>query len=176
MFKPYRNKKIYVSDNIFEKATDEIKIGYFNMNGFLKSNHLDNDLNLLNLEFLVLSETWLTEKTHNKELFNKLHNWKILKRLDATDNRKHMGLMLLTPVKNINYSNLLFDLDYIEGNEERTSQLLYQGLTMKLKKYYKTLVFLYIRRTPSESESVRISERFQDFDCIIGDLNLTLQY
>ena len=33
-------------------------------------------------------ETWLNIKTTNQEVINKLENWKIVKRLDATDNKK----------------------------------------------------------------------------------------
>ena len=56
-----------------------------------------NDLNLLNLNFLVISETWLTVNTTNKEAISKLENWKIIKRLDSTDHKKHMGLKLIPP-------------------------------------------------------------------------------
>ena len=79
-FKPYIFKKIYISDPIFE--CEEMKIGYFNVEGFLESNHaayLDNDLNLLELSFLIISETWLTVNISNKEVIKKLKNWKIIK-------------------------------------------------------------------------------------------------
>ena len=59
-FKAYRSKKVYVSDKIFKENNLEIKLGYFNMRGFLESNHaqyLDNDKNLLNLHLLIISET-----------------------------------------------------------------------------------------------------------------------
>ena len=49
-YKPYIFKKIYVKDQIFEDNTDEIKLGYFNINGLMRSNHakyLNFDINLL---------------------------------------------------------------------------------------------------------------------------------
>ena len=58
-FKPYQFKKKYIFDNIFEDNND-IKLGYFNIRGLCESNHaeyLDNDKNLLNLDFLVIAET-----------------------------------------------------------------------------------------------------------------------
>jgi hypothetical protein len=81
-FKPYRFKKLYISHCIFENSDEEVKIGYFNVEGFLESNHaeyLDHDLNLLHLDFLVLSETWLTVNISNKDIIKKLTNWKIVK-------------------------------------------------------------------------------------------------
>ena len=63
-FKPYRFKKKYIFDKIFEEEEEEIKVGYLNIRGLFESNHaeyLDNDKNLLHLDFLVLSETWLNE-------------------------------------------------------------------------------------------------------------------
>ena len=67
-FKGYKFRKIYLTDAIFKENYDEIKLGYFNMRGFLESNHakyLDHDHNLLNLHILVISETWLTLDTSN---------------------------------------------------------------------------------------------------------------
>ena len=174
-FKPYRFKKTYVSDCIFEQNACEVKIGYFNMEGFMESNHseyLDSDLNLLNLDFLILSETWLTVNIENKAVMRKLTNWKIIKRLDATDYGKHMGLMLIIPKDKSDILNIISDMDYVEGYTEGNATLLYQGLTVNLRKYYQKLVFLYIRKTPTQSENVQIAERFSQFDAIIGDLNL----
>ena len=174
-FKPYRFRKVYLSDSIFEDSDEEVKIGYFNIEGFSESNHaeyLDHDLNLLQLDFLVLSETWLTVNISNKEIINKLKNWKIVKRLDSTDNGKHMGLMLLTPNNKLDILNLIFDMDYVEGYNDGNTTLLYQGITMNLRRIYKKFVFLYIRKTPSQLETTNIAERFIDFDGIIGDLNL----
>ena len=172
-FKPYIFKKIYISDPIFE--CEEMKVGYFNVEGFLESNHaayLDNDLNLLELSFLIISETWLTVNISNGEVIKKLKNWKIIKRLDSTDNGKHMGLMLISPCSKTDCLELIFDMDYVEGYTDGNTTLLYQGITMNLRKCYKKLVFLYIRKTPSQAETVGIACRFSQFDCIMGDLNL----
>jgi hypothetical protein len=83
-----------------------------------------------------------------------------------------MGLMLLIPNCKVDSLNLIFDMDYVEGYTDGNTTLLYQGITMNLRKFYKKLVFLYIRKTPSQSETTKIAERFNKFDCIIGDLNL----
>ena len=173
-YKAYRFKKTYVSDQVFKESDKEVKLGYFNMRGFLESNHsdyLDNDKNLLGLHLLVISETWLSDKVSNKVVKNKLKNWKIIKRLDATNDKKHMGLMLLAPNDFTNLDELVFDMDYVQGLQNN-EELLYQGLVLDLKKIYKKIVCLYIRQTPNKKESLEIRDRFETVDCIMGDLNL----
>ena len=174
-FKPYTFKKIYVSEQIFEDRTDELKLGYFNINGFMSSNHaeyIDSDINLLYLDFLVISETWLNPTISNAEVINRLENWKVLKRLDATDNRKHMGLLLLTPKARKNPYQFLYSLDYIEGYSSNNGNLLYQGLVMDIKSFYRRAAFLYIRETPSSVETNELTKSLTACDWIIGDLNL----
>ena len=95
-----------------------------------------------------------------------------MKQLDSTDHGKHMGLMLLTPRNKTDSLQMIFDMDYVEGYSDGNATLLYQGITMKLKTFYKKFVFLYIRKTPSQSQSIKIAQRFMDCDGIIGDLNL----
>ena len=177
-FKAYSFKKVYVADSIYEDDSDQFKIGYFNISGFMSSNHaeyLDKDLNLLKLDYLVVSETWLCDDYSNDVVINKLKNWRILKRLDSTDNIKHMGLLLLSPYSANRDKEILFALDYVEGYHSNTRRLLYQGLVMNIKNYYKRSVFLYIRESPNNDETEEIAKRFQSFDCIIGDLNLNPQ-
>ena len=177
-FKPYTFKKVYVADSIYEDDSDQLKLGYFNISGFMQSNHaeyLDNDINLLKLDYLVVSETWLNVEFSNAVVINKLKNWRIIKRLDSTDNQKHMGLLLLSPYPVNRDEEVLFALDYVEGYKSQTKKLLYQGLVMDVRKYYKRIVFLYIRETPNIEEARKIAERFHDFDCIVGDLNLNPQ-
>ena len=174
-YKPYTFKKNYVSDKIFEDESDEVKLGYFNIFGFMSSNHaeyLDSDLNLLCLDFLVVSETWLTSDVCNADVINKLKDWRVLKRLDATDNKKHMGLLLLTPKAKSNSYKILYSLDYIEGYSSSNGQLLYQGLIVDIKSLYRRASFLYIRRTPNTREVNEIKKALQSCDIIIGDLNL----
>ena len=175
IFRPYEFKKIYVADSIYEDDSDQLKIGYFNISGFMQGNHaayLDKDINLLNLDYLVISETWLGIEESNEVIINKLKSWRIVKRLDSTDNIKHMGLMLLSPYTVDRDKEIIYGLDYVEGYKRNSTKLLYQGLVMDTKKYYRRMVFLYLRETPNSAEVSNMAERFKDFDCIIGDLNL----
>ena len=177
-FKPYSFKKVYINDTIYEDDSDQFKVGYLNISGLMQSNHaeyLDSDINLLKLDYLVVSETWLSTEDKNEAVIRKLPNWRIIKRLDATDNIKHMGLLLMSPYSNNRDEETLYNLDYVEGYKSYTQKLLYQGLVMEVKNYYKRIIFLYIRESPNLEESKEIAERFHDFDCIIGDLNLNPQ-
>ena len=174
-YKPYRFKKHYISDQIFEDITDDLKLGYFNINGLLRSNHaeyLDCDINLLHLDCLVVSETWLNSDVSNADVINKLKHWKVLKRLDATDNIEHMGLLLLIPNTTTNTSNFMYSLDYIEGYKSKTKSILYQGLVIDLIPLYRRVAFLYLRATPTTEELYKLRESVKNCDCIIGDLNL----
>ena len=108
-------------DKIF-LDNDEIKLGYLNIRGLLESNHgeyLDNDNNLLDLDLLVVAETWLNNEVSNKHLISKLKNWTVVKRLDATDCMKHMGLLLLHPKSRVGYEDLIYDMDYTEEKRKQ---------------------------------------------------------
>ena len=82
-----------------------------------------------------------------------------------------MGLLLLAPQSFEVYNSIIFGLDYVQGLQNN-GELLYQGLVLDQKMIYKTVVCLYIRKTPNDKETLEIANRFQYADCIIGDLNL----
>ena len=48
----------------------------------------------------------------------------------------------------------------------------FQGIVIYLKRSYTKVVGLYIRETPNDKEIYAMYETFEDFDCIIDDLNL----
>ena len=96
----------------------------------------------------------------------------MLKRLDATDNVEHMGLLLLEPKTRTNTGGFIYNLDYIEGYKSTSKTLLYQELIMDIMPLYRRAVFFYIRATPNTEEVRKISESVENCDCIIGDLNL----
>ena len=110
--KPYKFLKIYLHESIF-KDDFEVKLGYFNINGLMESNHanyLNSDQNLKNLDFLVIAETWLTSKVSDELIEKKLTNWSVVKRFDSTDCTKHMGLLLLSSKKSTK-CNIIWSLE-----------------------------------------------------------------
>ncbi len=51
----------YLEDKIFMDESEEVKLGYLNINGLKhKVEDIDADKNLLNLDCLILAETKLT--------------------------------------------------------------------------------------------------------------------
>ena len=97
----YPFKKIYLENKIFKSSEKEVKLVYLNINGLLDANHaeyINTDKNLLNTDILVLAETKTVQSIKNDSFEHRLSHWKILKRCDADGGKKHMGLMLMSPV------------------------------------------------------------------------------
>ena len=172
IIRPYRFKKYYNEDNIFNEEGKEIKIGYLNINGLLDSEHyeyLNNDKNLLYLDILVLAETKLTKAEENIDLAEKLHQFKLLKRFDANDGMRHMGLLMVSPKKSTYTS---FDPSMLEGFKDEHCQGFVYGF---MKPLYLRVCFVYIR--PGAGNKKQINHMLQYYDCskcdiIMGDLNL----
>ena len=97
-FRSYEYKKVYLDQKIFKVDQNEIKTGYLNINGLQDGKHdeyLNEDKNLNDLDFLVLSETKLVNEYEDKTIRSKLYNWTMIARYDSEDKRKHMGLLIL---------------------------------------------------------------------------------
>ena len=76
----YEMLKTYLDDEIFTNTNMELKIGYLIINGIFRGNHhndFNNDKNLQNLDFMILSETWLTSKDTLSDINEKLSNWEV---------------------------------------------------------------------------------------------------
>ena len=101
--RPYKMKKIYNDDPVFEDEGNEVKIGYLNINGLRDAGHyeyLNNDKNLLHLDLICLAETKLSRKeTSDEELRNLLSEYDLIKRCDSEDSMKHMGMLIMCPKK-----------------------------------------------------------------------------
>ena len=102
LFRKYQFKKIANFEKIYERLNDELKIGYININDLYHSRSiefLNEDENLLALDFLVVVDTRLTENIEQTFLELKLSNWKIEARFDSHDKIKHMGMVVLKSEK-----------------------------------------------------------------------------
>ena len=93
----------------------------------------------MNLDLVVITETKLTKETSNEELKEKLGEFNLLKRYDANDGKKHMGMLLMSPKKS-NYTR--FDQSMLEGFKYEPSQGLIYGMMSPL---YLRFALLYIR-------------------------------
>ena len=98
VFSSHRFKKTYNTENIFNSNEDEIKIGYININDIHVSRSItfiNEDSNLLALDFLVVSDTRLSDEKSNDVLVQELPNWSIEARYDSEDRKTHMGMLML---------------------------------------------------------------------------------
>ena len=102
-FNAYNFKKIYLDEQVFE-TKDERKLGYLNINGLMDAGHaehLNSDLNLFNLDLSVLAETKLEHKVSNDEIMKKISTWKMIARFDSQDEKRHMGMIVLSSKNSI---------------------------------------------------------------------------
>ena len=169
-FQYYTFKKIYLSDRIFILPNKELKVGYLNIRDItaqLHAEYINSDKNLLNLDVLVIAETWLTWRDSDEELAGRLDNFSILARHDAEDSLKHCGLLLLSSKQStVNFSNI-----EVSGFKKRKGNDVHlQGVNLIINSL--ELAFLYIRQTPSVTDIEKIIKYCQHSSAILGDFNL----
>ena len=171
-FRSYNFKKIYLDERIFESNESEIKAGYLNINGLTDGSHgsyLNSDHNLKYLDILVLAETKLDKSWKTDKLEDNLSDWKILRRYDADDGSKHMGLMLLSSKHSKAYKSIQ---SVTHQKSKREDKLQIQGLTVRFS-HGLNVGFIYCRSTPSHSEIKSVCKNFEDCNVLMGDFNLS---
>ena len=171
-YRSYIFKKIYLDQKIFKIDDSEIKIGYLNINGLLKGNHsqyFNADRNLSNLDIIVLAETKLGANIESKSIENCLNNWNLRGRFDAEDQRKHMGLLLLTSKKS-KFHDQIQSVTHQTAKREDNLQI--QGVIVRM---VNGLIcgFIYCRSTPTEAEIKAINKSFSECNLLMGDFNLS---
>ena len=90
--------KIHLDERVFSADSEEIKLAYLNIDNLFTAMALEminNDDNLLNLDYLVISDTRAQTETINDVLEKQIPNWSIVKRFDSSDKLKHMGMIVL---------------------------------------------------------------------------------
>ena len=132
---PYQFKKVCLDTQISEDPSNEIKLGYININSLyegMSDKFINEDKNLLNLDFLVISDTRLTRKDTDVDLKGRLSNWNVIGRFDSEDGRKHMGMVLLQSVHSSIGSEFSMKTYFkkVEGNNLVFAQV----ITLKLLK------------------------------------------
>ena len=163
--------KTFLYDKVF-KDEKELKIGYLNINGLERANHIqdfDNDKNLLHLDCIILSETWLVPKVNISDICKKLDNWAIHKdgRLDF-DNKEHMGLLVLKS----KISSQNFKIAKSDQFQRTESKFCFQYVSVKFNHCGIVGNFVYLNRTPSNEDLGQIIKHLPDSDFIMGDFNL----
>ena len=173
---PYNFKKIYMEKEIYEKIGHELKIAYININSLYEGKShifLNNDENLLQLDFLLVADTRLTSHNSQEELEERLENWRMIRRFDADDGFRHMGLLLLQS-KSSNMKNLQIETakKFWKKKINNENRCFAQLLTVILPQIELEMAFLYIRATPTMGDTERIAKDIANADLVMGDLNL----
>ena len=154
----------------------EWKIGYINVNSLFTGKSdlfINNDQNLLKLDFLCIADTRLTQNDMNNEVDGRLSNWDVICRFDAVEvsGKIHMGLLLLQSKASL-YSDLKVEWStkqWIKGSGT-DNEIIAQSIVLKCPEY--DVNFLYIKETPTFNEVKRINETTRRSKIIMGDLNL----
>ena len=172
-FRQYIFKKIYLEDEIFISSDKkELKAGYLNINDLTAEYHaeyLNGDKNLQNLDILVIADTRLTEQHSNSVLSEKLDQYSILKRCDAKDSSKHMGLLVLGS-KGSRFKSFQMVMSSFREKVGDTTYI--QGVHIRFEELELKLAFLYINQKPREDDVQKILQHCHDSSAIFGDLNL----
>ena len=170
---PYEFKKVKLDTKIFELPNDELKIGYININSLYEGksdSFLNEDSNLLELDFLAISDTRLTASNSSNELYQRLNNWSVIGRGDSSDGMKHMGMILLQSKRSKLFNEVSFK-EWLKISNGK-NMVFAQVTTLKLLESKMKISFIYIRETPLQKDLERFSSYMKDSAVILGDLNL----
>ena len=170
--KPYLFFKIFNNDEVFQRKEEELKVGYLNINGILDANHndyLNRDRNLHNLHILVVAESKLDHTISDDSLSTSLSFFDILHRIDAGDNRKHMGILIMSPK---NKECPMIQSSIFKTYEDKSCQVVIQRFGPPINAQF---AYVYMRpNCGSKDQVTRILTQFEGNNCdvIMGDLNL----
>ena len=175
--KQYSFFKTYLHEPCFKIDKNDIKIGYLNINSLkdtLHAEYVNSDKNLLNLDFLCISDTRLCSKDTEDDIQQLLSNWLVVYRKDSSDNRQHMGLLVIRPI--VEGKRVIHWAMKCEAPEDlRTTsggtriQLIHGHL------YEEVITFIYCNQTPSKGEVAYICRHTSKSNYILGDFNLNAE-
>ena len=172
VFQQHSFKKTYNTESIFISNKDEIKLGYININDITSAKSttfINEDSNFKSLDFLVVSDTRLSEDIDNTSLMQKLTNWSLEARHDAEDKRKHMGVLMLKS-NSSQVGNIVEKIEDKQYSKKETTEM--QVLLVSFRNYCLKAAFVYIRETPTQIQINRLKSDLSEIDLLIGDLNL----
>ena len=170
----HKFKKTYNTESIFDSHCEELKLGYININSLLTGKSmpfLNNDANLLALDYLVVTDTRLSDDITLEEIEYQLDNWIIEGRYDSTDAKmkKHMGMLLLKSKKS-GKGNIIEST--IDKQYTRNKIVQIQVLFVTFKHINLKVAFIYTREKPSQTKVNVLRNDLCESDLIMGDLNL----
>ena len=121
----------------------------------------------------MVADTRLAERNETNDLEANLSNWQLIKRFDSKDGIAHMGLIMLqscSSKKDDIVRNIVETKFYKTEKGKKITHT--QVMTVSFLKYHLTSAFIYIRQTPSETETLKLEQYLKSYDLVMGDLNL----
>ena len=121
----------FLDDKIWKDETNELKIGYQNIDGLIdKIADLDSDINLSHLDFLCLGQTKLTPDITDERVNEKLQNFEIV-----SADREHTDMLILRN-KWSDHCNNYSVLTLSQPNETQRLQLNINGQLSVIFSYF----------------------------------------
>ena len=111
---------------------------------------MNEDSNLLELDFLAISDTRLTASNSSEELNQRLGNWSVIGRGDSSDGTKHMGMVLLQSKQSKIFNEVSFK-DWFKKSDGK-NLVFAQVITLKLLESKIKASFIYIRETQTQKD------------------------
>ena len=107
------------------------------------------------------------------DLGTTLSNWMVLERFDSNDQVKHMGLLSLQSwqSKQEDIVRNTREKKYFKSEQGKRITFM-QVLSVSFLKYHLSSAFVYVRKTPTQEEVLRVQNFLSDIDLVMGDLNL----
>ena len=171
IFRPYIFKKLLIKEKIFTDSGRALKIGYLNINNIFKYmtfEMVNEDENLLNLDYLVCSDTRSQKETETENIAVFLSNWSIVGRFDSKDSIRHLGMLVLKSKSSYLEDRLeLKEKQYFKNEIVQMQVVLGSFLQFGLR-----TAFVYIRETPTMEQIKHLNRDFKNIDLVMGDLNL----
>ena len=171
IFRPYIFKKIYVKEKIFTDSGRSLKIGYLNINNIFKYmtfEMVNEDENLLKLDYLILSDTRSQKETETENMAGFLSNWSTIGRFDSKDSIRHLGMLVLKS----KLSSLEDRLELKEKQYFKNEIVQMQVVFANFLQFGLRTALVYIRETPTVEQIKHLIRDFKNIDLVMGDLNL----
>ena len=173
VFRPYVFKKINIKEKIFIDSGRSLKIGYLNINNIFKHltfEMLNEDDNLLNLDYMVVSDTRSHKETTTENIAGFLKNWSIIGRYDSKDAIRHLGMLVLKS----KFSSQGDKIDLHEKQYFKKNVVQMQVVFANFMLFGLRTALVYIRETPTVEQIKILNRDLKNIDLVIGDLNLDL--
>ena len=129
---------------------------------------VNEDENLLKLDYLILSDTRSQKETETENMAGFLSNWSTIGRFDSKDSIRHLGMLVLKS----KLSSLEDRLELKEKQYFKNEIVQMQVVFANFLQFGLRTALVYIRETPTVEQIKHLIRDFKNIDLVMGDLNL----